>query len=191
MSNEKTHIESNRQPAKNAANRDRAYAERLFGMVYAELRRVAAGYLKRERANHTLQPTALVHEAYLKLANQHSAEWKDSAHFAAVAAECMRRILVDHARRKNSLKRGSGQVLQLTLSDAPGDGPAVDLIELEDALNELATLSERQARIVELRFFGGLTVEEIARVLEVSYATVKADWRVARAWLGSRLAMDR
>jgi RNA polymerase sigma-70 factor, ECF subfamily len=161
----------------------------LMPLVYDELRRVAAMHLARERPNHTLQPTALAHEAYLKLVDQTRAQWKDRAHFLAVAAEAIRRILIDHARLHRAAKRGSGDA-RLTLSfaaDVPEPQTDVDLIALEDALQRLAELSPRQARVVELRFFAGLDVEETAEAIGVSPRTVKGDWRVARAWLQREL----
>ena len=160
-------------------------------LVYDELRRRAGSYLRGERPDHTLQPTALVHEAYVKLVNQREAKWKDRAHFCAVAAEAMRRILIDHARKHRAARRGGGGQ-RVTLCDAIGDPRSmeVDVIDLDDALTRLRELHERQSRVVELRFFGGLSVEEIAEILEVSPRTVKGDWRVARAWLQTRLVEE-
>lgn len=167
-----------------------------FALVYDELRRLAASALRHERADHTLQPTALVHEAFLRLADEPTARWQNRGHFLAVAARAMRRILVDHARRYNAQKRGSGAV-RLSLDDA-GHAAAVptetlDLVVLDDALGRLAALDARQARIVELRFFGGLSVEETADIVGASARTVKRDWQMARAWLKremARLAAD-
>lgn len=159
----------------------------LLPLVYDDLRQRAAGYLRNERKDHTLQPTALVHEAYLKLVNQSQARWKDRAHFLAVAAEAMRRILVDHARGKLAEKRDGGR--RLTLDDA-ADLPTPisgELVELDAALKRLNERSERQARIVELRYFGGMSIEEVAQVLDVSPRTVSGDWLVARAWLQREL----
>lgn len=163
---------------------DRDAPARLMPLVYDELRRLADHYLRQERPDHTLQPTALVHEAYLKLIDQTRVDWQNRAHFFGVAAQLMRRILVDHARRHRASKRGGFQQ-KLTLDEAvdysqPRD---VDLIALDDALNALAKLDERQSRIVELRFFGGLTIEETAEALGISPATVKVDWSMAKAWL--------
>jgi len=167
---------------------NRASLERLMPLVYDELRHLARRNIRHERAGHTLQPTALVHEAYLKLVDQRQVKWHDRAHFYAVAAQVMRRILVDHARRHAAAKRG-GAIAKLSLDDIISTAPApnVDFVLLDDLLERLATFDERQSRVVELRFFGGLTVEETAEALNVSPATVKSDWRVARAWLYSEL----
>ena len=168
--------------------------ERLLPVVYAELHRQAAREMRRESADHTLQATALVHEAYLRLVDQRRVEWRSRAHFFGVAAGLMRRILVDHARARRAAKRG-GDVRPLTLgaverqaSDPSGDDPAVDLLALDDALGRLAALDADQARLVELRWFGGLTIEETAEALGVSPATVKREWVTARAWLRRELA---
>jgi RNA polymerase sigma factor (TIGR02999 family) len=158
-------------------------ADVLFPLLYAELKRVASAKLRREQRGHSLHTTELVHEAYLKLVNQERARWEDRAHFCAVAAQAMRRILVDHARSRGRAKRGAGAV-RVPLLDA--DLPVAsggELVALDDALGKLARLDARQARVVELRYFGGLSVEETASVLGVSARTVKGDWRVARAWL--------
>jgi RNA polymerase sigma-70 factor (ECF subfamily) len=163
----------------------------VFALVYDELRRLAASALRHERSDHTLQPTALVHEAYLRLAEQPTARWKDRNHFMAVAARAMRRILVDHARKHGAVKRGSGAVKH-SLDDhervADFTGDTVDLVALDDALARLANLDPRQARIVELRFFGGLSVEETAAIVGSSARTVKRDWQLARAWLKREIA---
>lgn len=160
----------------------------LIPHVYDELRRIAAAHLARERVDHTLQPTALAHEAYLKLVDQTRAQWKDRAHFLAIAAGVIRRILIDHARLHQAAKRSGGQRMTLSWAEAHvSDHDQVDLIELENALEHLAQLSERQARVVELRFFAGLEIKETAEVLGVSAGTVKGDWRVARAWLARQL----
>jgi len=163
---------------------DREALDELAPLVYPELRRIAARRLRNERAGHTLQTTALVHEAYLKLVDQTRVEWQDRAHFFAVASEIIRRILVDHARALHREKRGSG-IPALALDEALHitEKKSFELIALDDALNALAELDARQSRIVELRFFGGLTVEETAEVLHVSRATVNRDWVTARAWL--------
>ncbi len=153
-------------------------------MVYDELRRLASYYLSRERDEHTLQSTALVHEAYLRLAGQSPPEWQNRAHFFGIAAHLMRQILVEHARSRNAAKRGSG-AYKLTLDDAL-DLPTpcgVDLVLLDRALTELSAMDEQQGRIVELRYFAGLTIEDTSEVLGVSPATVKRDWVTARAWL--------
>lgn len=168
---------------------DASAADRLMSVVYDELRALAQSCLQRERPDHTLQATALVHEAYLRLVDQTRVEWQGRAHFFAIAAEVIRRVLVDHARSHRALKRG-GAAQRLTLFESAvlGEGPdGVELLTLDEALRELATHSERQARVVELRFFGGLSVEETAAVLDVSPRTVKDDWRFARALLRRRL----
>ncbi len=161
-------------------------AASLFSLVYDELHRLAAAALRNERRDHTLQPTALVHEAYLRLAGEPDGRWESRAHFLAVAAQAMRRILVDHARGRNALKRGSGWRAEpidgLDLPTLPGDEP-IDLLALDEALARLAALDPRQAQVVELRFFGGLTVEETAAVTGLSDRTVKREWQMARAWL--------
>lgn len=164
-------------------------AERqLVPLVYGELRRRAGAYLRRERPGHTLQPTALVHEAWLRLAGQ-DVDWRNRSQFFGMASQLMRRILVDHARRRGAARRGGGG-LQVPLEEAmgaPAEGDRVDLVRLDEALTELAELDPRQGRIVELRFFGGLTTEETAGLLGVSPATIKRDWTVAKAWLLDRL----
>lgn len=165
-------------------NGDAAAAARLLPIVYDELRRLASHYFRRQRSDHTLQPTALVHEAFLRMIDQTRAQWKDRAHFFAVAAKAMRQILVNHAVAKNAEKRGGGRA-KVALADdlAPADGNEFDAIALDDALKKLAELDERKARVVELRFFSGLSVEEVAEVLNVSVTTIEGDWRMARAWL--------
>ena len=161
--------------------------DRLIPLVYAELRTLAARYLSRERQDHSLQTTALVHEAYVKLVDQHSVDWQNRAHFFGIAANLMRRILVDDARHRTRHKRGAGARPEL-LDDLPVAAPEaaldpVDTIALDRALQELEKLDPAQARLVELRFFGGLTVEEAAAVLEVSPSTVKREWAIAKGWL--------
>jgi RNA polymerase sigma factor (TIGR02999 family) len=159
----------------------------LVPQVYSELRALAASYLRGQRRDHTLQPTALVHEAFLRLVRADASAWQDRAHFFAVAATAMRQILTDHARRRQAAKRGGAEQVRVTLSGvAAGDSP-IDLIALNDILTKLAALDERQARIVELRFFGGLTEEEVASALGVSLRTVQKDWRSAKAWLLTEL----
>ena len=156
----------------------------LVPLVYEELRRLARHYLKQERQDHTLSSTALVHEAYLRLVNQKDVTWQGRAHFFGVAAQMMRRILVDHARRRNYAKRGGGAVtLALDEALASPERRGLDLVALDDALDTLAKLDERQSRMVELRFFGGLSIEETSEVLGVSAPTVKREWASARAWL--------
>ncbi|MBI5168667.1 MAG: sigma-70 family RNA polymerase sigma factor [Candidatus Eisenbacteria bacterium] len=168
---------------------DRAALDVMAEAVYDELRDLAAGYLRRERADHTFQPTALAHEAFLRLMGQRALPREDRSHFLALAAQAMRRILTDHARRRNAAKRGSG-ALRVTLAavDAEAAAAEFDMGALDDALHKLAALDERRARVVDLRFFGGLTIEETAEALGVSPATVKTDWAFARAWLHRELA---
>ncbi len=173
---------------KNAQAGDRAALDELLPLVYGELRRLAASHLARERADHTLQPTALVHEAYLRMVDQHSADWRNRAHFFGLAAEMMRRILVNHAVSRNAAKRGSGET-HIALDEANSFSKArdVNLVRLDEALKRLADLDPEQARIVELRFFAGLSVEEAADVMEISDTTVKRKWRAAKAWLFSQI----
>ncbi len=162
---------------------DRA-ASKLIPLVYDELRRLAGSYMRRERVDHTLQATALVHEAYLKLIEQRSVNWQSRAHFFGIAAQLMRRILIDHARGHVREKRG-GEQQKVSLDEAFvfAEHRADELLAVDDSLNLLAKIDPRQARVVELRFFGGLNVEEAAEVLGVSPKTVKRDWSVAKAWL--------
>lgn len=170
---------------------DEGAGQRLMEAVYEELRRLAGAYLAHQNAGHTLQPTALVHEAFIKLIDHDHAKWNGRAHFFAVAAKAMRHILVDHARARKADKRG-GDWGRVTLDAAMmrvGD-KGVDTLVVNEALEHLARLDERQSRIVELRFFGGLAVEEVAEVLGVSKSTVEAEWRMARAWLSRRLGAD-
>jgi RNA polymerase sigma-70 factor (ECF subfamily) len=163
---------------------DRQALDQMLPLVYDELHRLAVSYLSREGEGHTLQPTALVHEAYLRLINQRQVDWRNRAQFLGVAAGMMRRILVNHARDRAAGKRGgSRRQVSLSLVEAPSGGAEVELIALEDALAQLASLDPRKAKVVELRFFGGLTMEEIAEVLEISRATVEREWSFARAWL--------
>jgi len=164
---------------------DRRALDQLLPLIYDELRRQAARCLRHEYPAHSLQPTALVHEAYLRLIDQPHVEWQNRAHFFAIAAKLMRQILVDHARSKQAAKRG-GRTAKLPMEEAVisgSTGKEIDLVELDEALTRLEALDERKSRIVELRYFSGLTVEETAAVLEVSPATVKQEWRLARAWL--------
>jgi len=163
---------------------DRRALDRLTPLVYEELRHQATRYLRRERPGHTLQTTALIHEAYLRLIDAKDVNWQSRAHFFAIAANLMRRVLVEHARRRDSDKRGGSQVrVQLDEALAVADETDVDLLAIDEALNRLTTIDPQQARVVELRFFSGLTVEETAAALGVSPKTVKRDWSVARAWL--------
>lgn len=162
--------------------------DELLPVIYGELRRLAASYLRRERADHTLQPTALVHEAFLKLVDQRDVRWQNRAHFFGIAAQMMRRILVDHARAHGASKRGTGERL-LLIDEALVAAPSsrVDLLALDEALTRLAAVDSQQSRIVELRFFVGLTIDEAAEVLHISPATVGRDWTVAKAWLYAEL----
>jgi RNA polymerase sigma factor (TIGR02999 family) len=162
--------------------------EQLVPLVYQDLRRRAAAYLRRERRDHTLQPTALVHEAYLRLINQDRAVWQNRAQFFGVASQIMRRILVDHARRARMQKR-SGRWAKVTLDEyiAAMPPPGVDVLDLDDALTRLAEFDPRKSRIAELRFFAGLSLEETGHVLGISVATVERDWQAARAWLYAAL----
>jgi len=158
--------------------------ETLMPLVYAELKRLAGSYLRRERPDHTLQSAALVNEAYLRLVDQTQTQWQNKAHFFGIAAQMMRRILADHARGHNAAKRGAGMPeLELNEVVAQAQTKSVDLLDLEDALQKLEKLDAQQGKIVELRFFGGLSIEDTANVLGISPATVKRDWAAARAWL--------
>jgi RNA polymerase sigma factor (TIGR02999 family) len=170
---------------------DRRALDALLPLVYAELRRVAARQLRRERDDHSLQPTALVHEAYLRLVGQRRADWQGRAHFFGVAAQIMRRILVDHARRHLAGKRGDGvrPVSIDQVMETPGVSE-IPILDLDDALDRLASLDASLATIVELRAFGGLTIEEVAHVLKVSPSTVKREWRTAKAWLTRELGAE-
>jgi len=163
---------------------DQAAAEKLMPLVYQELRRLAKSYLRRERLNHTLQPTELVHEAYLRLVDQQRVSWQNRAQFFGMAATLMRHILVDHARERRAAKRqGKDYALSLSQADRFSRQPDVNLLALDDALKDLAAIKPQHSRIVELRFFGGLTIEETAAVLGISHATVEREWSFARAWL--------
>lgn len=166
------------------SNGDQAALEQLTPLVYSELHRLAHRYLGRERKGHTLQTTALVHEAYLRLIDQKEVRWQNRAHFFAIAAQMMRRILVDYARSRNVAKRGGG-ARQVSLDEAMdvSDERAADVIALDEALKSLSDLDQRKGRIIELRFFGGLSIEETAEVLGVSPGTVMRDWTFAKAWL--------
>jgi len=162
--------------------------DELTPLVYSEVRKLARSYLRRERPNHTLQPTALVNEAYIRLVDQRQVQWQSRAHFFGIAAQMMRRVLVDHARMRQAAKRGSGEN-DVVLDEALGVSAdrSLDLVRLDDALEALAALDARQARIVELRFFGELNIEETAEVVQISPATVKREWAVARTWLRREL----
>jgi RNA polymerase sigma factor (TIGR02999 family) len=167
---------------------DDAARERLLPIVYAELKRIAAAQLRRERTENSLQPTALVHEAYLKLIGMTRIEWKDRVHFFAFSSRLMRQILVDKARHDRAEKRGGGAYAVDAELELAAPSRPVDVIALDDALEELAKLDERKARVVEMRFFAGLSEEEIGAVLEISPRTVKRDWQFARAWLFEALS---
>jgi RNA polymerase sigma factor (TIGR02999 family) len=163
----------------------------LMSLVYDELRRLAGNYLRRERVGHSLQPTALVHEAYLQLIDQSQVSWESRAHFFGATARLMRRILVDHARAHNAEKRGGGEE-RLELNEAIGvpEQKDINLLALDDALSELARLDPQQSQIVELRYFGGLSIEETATVLNISPATVKREWSLAKVWLYRQISRD-
>jgi RNA polymerase sigma factor (TIGR02999 family) len=170
-------------------NGDQEALEQLIPVVYDELHRQAARYLRREHPGHTLQTTALIHEAYLRLINQQNIEWQNRAHFYAIAARLMRQILVDHARRRQATKRGGSDIkvpLEEAMVISPGEN--VDLVALDEALTRLAAIDPQQSRIVELRYFSGLSVEETAEVLGVSSRTVNRDWNVAKAWLRQQIS---
>lgn len=164
---------------------DRGALDAMMPLVYQELHRLAAHYLSGERVGHTLQPTALVHEAYLRLIDQRRVDWRNRAQFLGVAAGVMRRILINHARDRSAEKRGGGEREQVSLSllEDSSQAPQVELLDLDAALRRLAELDARKAKVVELRFFGGLTMEEIAEVLDTSRATAEREWSFARAWL--------
>jgi RNA polymerase sigma factor (TIGR02999 family) len=166
-----------------------AALDRLMPLVYAELHRMASRFMGAQKPGHTLQPTALINEAYVRLASDDGREWENRAHFFGVAAMSMRHVLVDHARNRRATKRGSGTPL-LSLDEAIviSDERTADIIALDDALSELAKLNKRQSEVVELRYFGGLTVEETAQVTKTSPETVGRDWRAAKAWLYSQLS---
>ena len=170
---------------------NRSALNQLLPLVYAELRRVAARQLRTERADHTLQPTALVHEVYIRLVDQRQVDWQDRAHFFGVSAQVMRRILVDHARRRGASKRGDG-VRCVSIDEAKdvAGASALPILALDRALDRLEKLDAELARIVELRAFGGLTIDEAADVLNVSPSTAKRDWRTAKAWLNRELSSD-
>ena len=161
----------------------------LLPLVYDELRRLAAAYLRRERPGQTIQPTALVHEAYLRLLKDKPDRWQNRAHFCAIAAHSMRQILIERARARGALKRGGVQA-RVTLDEGllAADSPPIDILALDEALERLEAIDPEQARLVELRFFGGLTIEETAEAMNISAATVKRHWTIARAWLARELS---
>jgi RNA polymerase sigma factor (TIGR02999 family) len=163
--------------------------ERLMVAIYDDLKRIAASQLQHERAQHTLTPTALVHEAYIRLVNQRTTDWNDRLHFFSIAARIIRRILVDHARERNALKRGgSDRCVSIEHFDPAAPVRDLDLVALDEALDDLEALSERQARVVELRYFGGMTVPEVAAAMGIGERSVDREWQVARAWLLHRLS---
>lgn len=176
------------QLLKRAQEGDENALNEFMPLVYNELRRVAANQLKTEREDHTLQATALVHEAYLRLLEQTEVDWRNRAHFFSIASEMMRRILVNYAVKRNAKKRGDGAT-KIALDEAfsLSNQQDINIVLLDEALTELGEFDEKQARIIELRFFGGLTIEETAEVLEISESTVKREWRIAKAWLKTRL----
>jgi RNA polymerase sigma factor (TIGR02999 family) len=171
---------------------DAAARDELMPLVYRELRRRASAYLRRERPDHTLQPTALVHEAFVRLVGQNRADWKNRDHFFGIAAQMMRRVLVDYARERQRAKR-PGAAVRVTLNDdvAAVLPPETEVLELDRALDELASLDARQGHIVELRYFGGLSEQEVATALSISRATVSREWQTARAWLFRRMTSGR
>lgn len=170
---------------------DKEALDKLLPVVYDELRKQAARYLRRERVGHTLQTTALIHEAYLRLVDQKNVHWQNRAQFFGLAAQLMRRILVDHARTKKRAKRGGSDIrVSLTGAKVLAKSKDLDVVALDEALDRLAQIDEQQSKIVELRFFSGLTVEETAEVLSISPATVKRDWSMAKAWLHRELSSN-
>jgi len=173
-------------------SKDKEELDKMMPAIYDELRRQAARYLRQERPGHTLQTTALIHEAYVRLVDQRNVQWQNRAHFFGIAAQMMRRILVDHARTKKRAKRG-GSDIKVSLDDAAVavKGPDQDVVAVEEVLSRLSKTDEQQSRVVELRFFSGLTVEETAEVMGISPATVKRDWSMAKAWLHRELSGDR
>jgi RNA polymerase sigma-70 factor (ECF subfamily) len=179
------------QLLREASNGNRQSLDQLLPLVYQELRSLADSFMRRERASHTLQPTALVHEAYMRLIDQRNVNWKDRAHFMSIAAETMRRILVNHALAGNAAKRG-GKETKVSIDEAIGfpGGAEIDFVLLDEALTNLASFDPRQSQIVELRFFGGLTVKEVARVTNLSTATVEREWRTAKAWLHDQIVRN-
>ena len=168
-------------------NGDSGALDQLLPLVYDELRRLARYYLQRERSEHTLQSTALVHEAYLRLVDQ-NVDWQSRAHFFGIAAQMMRRILVDHARSRNAAKRGDGLKVTLDENMALAEAQSLDVLALDRALAELSKLDEQQGRVVELRFFAGLSIEETAEAMSISAATVKREWAMAKAWLSRTMS---
>lgn len=169
---------------------DTTALDEIIPLVYQELRRLANSYLQRERLDHTLQPTALVHEVYLRLSGQANADFQNRAQFFGLTAKIMRNVLVDHARAQKRAKRGGSQIrLSLVKADRFDNQENIDLIALDDALTELAATNPQHSQIVELRYFGGLTIEETAELLDISHATVERSWKFARAWLRAQLSL--
>lgn len=166
---------------------DKSAPEKLLPLVYDDLRRLARAYFANEKAEHTLQPTALVHEAYIRLVNWENVSWQNRAHFFAVAADVMRKVLIDHARRKNAQKRSGGQKILLDEAVSFSSEKELDLVKLDEALQTLEKIDEKQARIVALRFFGGLSITETAHVLKISEKTVRREWTFAKAWFQREL----
>lgn len=176
---------------KNVSEGDETAPDKLLPLVYDELRKLANRYMENERQDHTLQATALVHEAYIRLVDWENVSWENRAHFFAVAAQVMRKILVDHARKKKAAKRAFGQKIALDEVNSFSPEREVDLIALDDALISLEKFDKTQAKIVELRFFGGLTIEETAHTLKSSPTTVKREWTVAKAWLKREIGREK
>jgi RNA polymerase sigma factor (TIGR02999 family) len=171
---------------------DERARDQLLVVVYGELRRLARGYMRHERRNHTLQPTALVHEAYMRLVEQEGLDWRNRAQFLGLAAVIMRRILVSHARNRVAGKRGGrAQKISLAFADETFERPDVEVLAVHEAIDKLAALDRRKSQIVELKFFGGLTTKEIGEALHISIATVEREWSFARAWLSDAIAGDR
>lgn len=176
----------------NWSNGDESAPDEMLPLVYEELRRLAGFYMSHERSDHTLQPTALVHEAYLRLIDQRHVDWKNRAQFFGLAANMMRRVLVNHARDRTAAKRGGdAQKVSLSMAVDSFERPDVDVIALHEALDQLALIDPRKSRIVELKFFGGLKTEEIAEVLQISNATIEREWSFARAWLYDAVGVDK
>lgn len=170
------------------SNGEQSALDELVPLIYKELRRLAGNYIRRERQHHTLQPTALINEVFLCLIDQHDIKWQNRAHFFGIAAKLMRRILVDHARKDQAAKRGGGQYnLSLSKADRISGQPSIDLLAVHLALQQLEKLDSQQSRVVELRFFGGLTIEETAEVMGLGHATVEREWKMARSWLRHEL----
>lgn len=170
------------------SNGEQSALDELVPLIYKELRRLAGNYIRRERHDHTLQPTALINEVFLRLIDQNDIRWQSRAHFFGIAAKLMRRILVDHARSHQAAKRGGGQYsLSLDRADRIAGRPSVDLLAVHLALQQLEELDPQQSRVVELRFFGGLTIEETAEVMGLGHATVEREWKMARSWLRHEL----